>query len=687
MEHNKIIDLLNSDIGVVKGIGEKKKKLLNKLGVYSIWDMIYYFPRTYDNRTMFYNIASLPQEGNFCINARIGGSVIEKKIKNKMSLYIMRVEDPTGVLTVKWFSSPFNKHMLKRGQMYSLYGSLQADSKQREMILKDIEPFGNNELCGRIVPVYTATSGISQKELRKTIKVCLDYFEELPETLPSTIIKKYNLMNVYDALKHMHFPDDNEALTNARYRFKFEELFILSLSMKKVRRLSNKTTNVQIGNVKCVGDFANTLPFELTVDQKKVINEICADFKKQIPMNRLIQGDVGCGKTAVAACAAYAVVNSGYQVAIMAPTEILANQHFETFSEFFVHTDVKIGLLTSSTPDKKTIRNKIKNGEYNIVIGTHAIIQKNTDFFNLGLCITDEQHRFGVKQRAMLSTNDNFPHVLAMSATPIPRTLSLVVYGDLDISVITSIPSGRQKVDTFFVNQSMRSRLNDFIKKQVESGFQCFVVCPLIESDEESELNSGSDMFKYLSDIFSEFGVGFIHGKMSASEKDSIMNDFKSKKIHILVSTTVIEVGIDIPNATLIVIENAERFGLSTLHQLRGRVGRGNNKSYCVLVSDAKTDEAKERMKIMCSTSDGFKVASRDLEMRGCGEFFGTKQHGIPELKVANLFTDMPVVKDAVEACEEILSADPELDKVDYANLKLRIEKLLNNFENMNIFN
>ena len=687
MDLTKTINLLNSNIKVLKGVGEKKAALYNKLGIFSVWDLLYYFPRSYDDRTRFSSISDIPDDGNCCINARISSPVIEKKIKNKMSLYIMRVEDSTGMVNVKWFSSPFNKHKLKRGGYYSLYGSVQTASKQKEIILKEIEPYGENTHTGRIIPVYHSTSGLSQNDFRRTIGYAMQLFEDLPETLPPDINANYNLMGLYKALFQMHFPKNSESMALARYRFAFEELFILCLAMRKARKINNIKTKVKIQDVKCVGEFAAKLPFELTDDQKKAINEICSDLKKTVPMNRLIQGDVGCGKTAVAACSAYSVVKNGYQVAVMAPTEILAIQHYNTFCDFFKDTGIKVGLLTASSDDKKAVRNNIKNGYFQIVIGTHALIRKNTEFFNLGMCITDEQHRFGVKQRAMLADDENIPHVLVMSATPIPRTLSLVVYGDLDISVISTIPKGRQKVETYCIDNSKRSRLDGFIKQQVDSGFQCFVVCPLIESNEETDINSGEEMFKYFKKTLPGCKAEFIHGKMSSKDKDEIMEKFRNREFSVLVSTTVIEVGIDIPNATLIVIENAERFGLSSLHQLRGRVGRGLNKSYCILVSDSKTDDAKERMRIMCSTSDGFKVASEDLKLRGCGEFFGTRQHGAPELKVANLFTDMPIVEVATKACEEVLSKDPELENHNYGGLKLRIEKLFENFDNMQIFN
>jgi len=687
MNFNECVEFLNSDITSVKGVGEKKASLLRKIGIFSVWDLVYNFPRNYDNRTLFLKISDLTEGTVCCVNCIISGAVIEKKIKKNMSLYIIRAEDATGTMTVKWFSSPFNKSKLKRGERYTFYGNITSGGAQKEMVLREAEPLGENKSVGRIVPVYSTTSGLSQNDIRKYIDFTLKKLGWLPETLPESILNSHGLISIWEAVFEMHCPTNEITLSKARHRLAFEELFILCLAMKHMRKLNDKVTSVKIQDVKCVSDFAQRLPFSLTSDQKKCVNEICADFKKGTPMNRLVQGDVGSGKTCVAACASYAAIKNGYQVAVMAPTEILASQHYETFSRFFKEFDIKVGLITSSSKNKKEIYELISSGYYDVVIGTHAIIQDKVSFNNLGLCITDEQHRFGVKQRARLATDHNLPHVLVMSATPIPRTLSLVVYGDLDISVIASMPKGRQKVDTFCVNHSMRERLNSFIKKQADSGFQCFVVCPLIESSEDIDAASGAETFERIKRDLPMLKTQFLHGKMSPSQKEEIMENFRMNKFDVLVSTTVIEVGIDIPNATLMVIENAERFGLSQLHQLRGRVGRGTEKSYCVLVCDTKTDDAKERMRIMCSTSDGFKVAQEDLKLRGCGEFFGTRQHGLPEFKVANLFTDIPIVNEAKAACDAVMKLDPNLSGEEFISLRMRIKKMFSDFDQMQIFN
>lgn len=682
MEFNNYVSLLNSDIRAIKGIGEKKAKLFSNLGIHTVWDIVYSFPRAYEDRRKVYTISDAPRGENCCIDAIVRGAVIEKKINPKMSLYILRIEDPTGSMNVKWFSSPFNKHKLKRGMRYVFYGTV-----EKEMTLKAMEPYGENNLTGKIIPLYPLTSGLTQKDFSKAVDFALNLIDDFYETLPEEITSEYNLMPLGECIINMHHPQDEEKFQKARYRLAFEELFILTLAMKRLRCAGDIISNVNINDIKCVRDFAGNLPYELTDDQKKCINEICIDLKSPRPMNRLVQGDVGSGKTAVAAASAYVAYKNGYQTAFMAPTEILANQHYKSFCSFFEKTDIRVALLTANVKDKNKLLCDIADGKYDIVVGTHALIEDKVKFAHLGLCITDEQHRFGVHQRASLSKGNDYPNVLVMSATPIPRTLSLVLYGDLDVSVIRTMPKGRQKVDTFCINETKRERLDSFIEKQIESNYQCFVVCPLIEDSDKVEAVSAQEIFEKLKVRFPQFNIAFLHGKMRPEEKDRIMTAFENRDYSILVSTTVIEVGIDIPNATLMVIENAERFGLSQLHQLRGRVGRGSEKSYCVLVSDAKTDDAKERMRIMCAHSDGFEIASEDLRLRGCGEFFGTRQHGIPELKIANLFTDMEIAQTARMASDKIIESDPELSKPNHKSLSLRIAKLFDDFANIKIFN
>jgi len=687
MDLNQYAQVLNSSVDTIKGIGAKKKALFEKLGIYTVWDLLYTFPRSYEDRTVFSAISAVQSDAFCSVKAVIRDNVIEKKIKNNMSLYILRVEDASGTMNVKWFSSPFNRNKLKRGSIYCFYGQIQQNGANKEMLVRDMESADANLLTGRILPIYPLTSGISQKDFRTSIGYALEKLGGILETLPQEIIGNENLMPLSEAIHQIHMPEDNEKLKRARFRFAFEEIFVLMISMRRLKKGSNVKTGVKIYDIDCVSDFAKALPFELTCDQKKAVDDLCADFRGEKPMTRLIQGDVGSGKTVVSAFGAYIMAKNGYQTALMVPTEILAQQHYNTFKTFFEGYDIKIALITGSTKGKKTITDAIANGEYDIVIGTHSLIQDTVKFKNLGLCITDEQHRFGVNQRAKLSKNNSFPHVLVMSATPIPRTLSLILYGDLDISVIKSMPSGRQSVDTFCVNSSLRERLDNFIEKQIIEGHQCFVVCPLIEDSDKINAKSGVYEYERLTKRFPQYNIGLLHGKMSQSEKDTMMTSFKNGKYSVIVSTTVIEVGIDIPNATLIVIENAERFGLSQLHQLRGRVGRSNNKSYCVLVCDSDTEEAKKRMKIMCSSTDGFVIAKEDLNMRGSGEFFGTRQHGVPEFKVANLYEDHDAISSCDRACKVIEKTDRELTLNSYPNLKLRIDRLFKDFGGIEIFN
>lgn len=687
MEFREYVSILNDGLDTIKGVGEKKTSLFAKRGIYNLWDLLYNFPQRYEDRTVYFTISDAPTGTSCCINATVRSAVVEKKIKKNISLYILRVEDATGVMNVKWFSSPFNKTKLKRGEHYTFFGVVDVSGNSKEMSLRDMEPFGEKTVTGVILPVYSLVSGLTQKDFRKAIAFVQSKLENMFETLPSDVLAEHNLMPLKEAVFQMHTPTDNDTLSKARRRIAFEELFVLGLALRRVRSLREIKSNIEITNIKCASDFAANLPFEMTQDQKKTINEICLDFKSGKPMNRLVQGDVGSGKTAVAACAAYIVAKNGYQTALMAPTEILANQHFEALTGFFANSGIRCCLLTSSTSKRKGLIESITRGEYDVVIGTHALIEDRVSFAKLGLCITDEQHRFGVNQRAALSKEDEHPHVLVMSATPIPRTLSLVIYGDLDVSVITTLPGGRQKVDTFCVGEQMRPRLNEFIRKQIEAGNQCFVVCPLIEESEKVNAQSGEETYKRLCDTFANVRIGFLHGKMSAEQKNDIMEKFRNNELSVLVSTTVIEVGIDVPNATLMIIESADRFGLSQLHQLRGRVGRGDKKSYCVLVTDSTNDFSKERMKIMCTHSDGFEIAEEDLRLRGCGEFFGTRQHGIPELKVANLFTDLPLAKEAMNCCDDLLKKDPELGLPQHRGLRLRIDRLFNEFGNFKIFN
>ena len=541
----------------------------------------------------------------------------------------------------------------------------------------------NSNNTGKIIPIYPLTFSLTQNTLRKIIENGLQKVQEqggLPETLPDYILKEYKLENENKANYDIHFPKDFEDFKKARRRLVFEELLSTQLALLQLKNnnLTDKKGIKFNKNVK-MSDVINTLPFKLTKAQLKVLQEIDENMESEKSMNRLLQGDVGSGKTVVAMITAYKAVKSGYQAAILAPTAILATQHMANFEKMLSQFDIKCELLISgiSKKNKEDILERLKNGEIDILIGTHAMLEENVEFKNLGLVVTDEQHRFGVKQRTKIVQKGQNPDVLVMSATPIPRTLALILYGDLDISIIDELPPNRKTIETFAVTNRMEEKINNFIKKQVDEGRQAYIVCPLVEESEEEDkdLKAVETLYeKCKEETFSNYRVEYIHGKMRPKEKDEIMERFKNKEIDILISTTVIEVGVDVPNANIMVIENAERFGLAQLHQLRGRVGRGEYKSYCVLKYKGKGQNTKERMKIMCETNDGFLISQKDLELRGSGDFFGTMQHGIPDFKIANLFTDMDILKLAQEAATKIVSQDPKLEKEENRLLKLSVK-------------
>ena len=528
---------------------------------------------------------------------------------------------------------------------------------------------------GRIIPIYPLTYKLSQNQLRKIMEAGIkEVYGNLPETLPSYLLKEYKLEDINNATKHIHFPDEFKDFNIARNRLVFEELLTVQLALLELKNsYNNDIKGIEFSKNAKMSDVINTLPFKLTKAQLRVLEEIDNDMESSKNMNRLLQGDVGSGKTVVAMCAAYKAVKSGYQAAIMAPTAILASQHLENFIDILEDLGIRCELLISGITKKKKedILERLKNGEIDILIGTHAIIEDNVIFKNLGLVVTDEQHRFGVKQRTKIAEKGENPDVLVMTATPIPRTLALILYGDLDISIIDELPPNRKKIETFAVNKSMTDRVNNFIRKQLEEGRQAYIVCPLVEENEEMDLKSVEKIYEtYSKEVFTDYKVDFIHGKMKQKDKDSIMERFKNKEIDVLVSTTVIEVGVDVPNSNIMIIENAERFGLAQLHQLRGRVGRGKYQSYCILKFEGKSDNVRKRMKVMCDTNDGFIISEKDLELRGSGDFFGTMQHGLPEFKIANLFEDVGILKLVQSVATKILLDDPKLEKQENKLLK-----------------
>lgn len=674
---------LIEDVKYVKGVGPQKVKLLNKIGIFNVKDLITYYPRGYEDRSKPKNICECANGEVALIEAVAMSRLIDTRISKGRTMQKLPIVDETGQAVITWFNQPYLKSKFQMGKRYRFYGKVEFQYGKICMNSPVFDEIENSNNTGKIIPIYPLTYSLTQNTLRKIIENGLEKVKEqgsLPETLPEYILNEYKLENVNKANYDIHFPKDFDDFKKARRRLVFEELLSTQLALLQLKN-SNLTDKKGIKfdeNVK-MSDVINTLPFKLTKAQLRVLQEIDENMESEKSMNRLLQGDVGSGKTVVAMITAYKAVKSGYQVAILAPTAILATQHMVNFEKLLNQFDIKCELLISGISKKKKedILERLKKGEIDILIGTHAMLEENVEFKNLGLVVTDEQHRFGVKQRTKIAQKGQNPDVLVMSATPIPRTLALILYGDLDISIIDELPPNRKTIETFAVTNRMEERINNFIKKQIDEGRQAYIVCPLVEeSDEEdTDLKAVTTLYeKCKEETFSNYRVEYIHGKMRPKEKDEIMEKFKNKEIDILISTTVIEVGVDVPNANIMVIEDAERFGLAQLHQLRGRVGRGEYKSYCVLKFKGTGQKTKERMKIMCETNDGFLISQKDLELRGSGDFFGTMQHGIPDFKIANLFTDMDILKLAQEAAVKIVSDDPKLEKEENKLLKMSVK-------------
>ena len=673
--------ILSKEIKYIKGVGPNRAELLNKLGIYTLEDLITYYPRTYEDRSKPVRIAEVQDGEEVLIEGIAAARVSEIRTRNrKMTIYKLIVRDETGSCTITWFNQSYLRNMFKQGETYKFFGKVKKLGNKVEMNSPVYDIGANTKNTGKIIPIYPLTYNLSQNNIRKIIENGLELVKnKLEETLPDYLIKEYKLMDINSATNSIHFPKDFTEFNIARKRLVFEELLSMQLALLSLKSQYKKEIDgIAFKKEVHMSDVINKLPFKLTKAQLRVLEEIDADLEKVKPMNRLLQGDVGSGKTAVSIIASYKVVKSGYQVAIMAPTAILATQHLESFKQMLEQFDIKCELLISSITKKKKeeILEKLKNGDIDILIGTHAILEDNVEFKNLGLVVTDEQHRFGVKQRTKIIEKGQNPDVLVMTATPIPRTLALILYGDLDISIIDELPPNRKKVDTFAVKKNMEERVNNFVKKQINEGRQAYIVCPLVEENEEMDLKSVEELTKkYKEETFSEYKVEYLHGKMKAKEKDAIMEKFKNGEIDILISTTVIEVGVNVPNASIMVVENAERFGLAQLHQLRGRVGRGEYQSYCILKYEGNGKVVQERMKIMTSTNDGFIISEKDLELRGSGEFFGTKQHGLPEFKIANLFEDIEMLKMVQSLAIRIIEKDEKLEKAENKLLNKMVEK------------
>ena len=675
---------LNKDVQFVKGIGPKKAQKLNKLGIFTLKDLIYYFPRQFEDRNNFKKIFELQNDEKATIRVVVIGIEISNPRKG-MNITKIDVKDDTGYAKLVFFNQNYIKDRFKPGDTILVFGRVKKEFKNIELSSCEIEFLTNSpKKTFKIIPTYPLTYGVSNREIIGIIKIVFsDPNLEIKEYLPNRIIEKYKLCSLNYAIRNIHNPTSKEALKISLYRIIFEEFLILQLGLFAFKNGIEDIKGIKFRENKILDNILTSLPFKLTGAQDRALNEIIKDMNSSNSMNRLVQGDVGSGKTIVALLALSYCVLNGYQGALMAPTEILAQQHYLSFADTLKDFGIKIELLVGSLTkkQKEKVLDKVKNNEVDILIGTHALIEDSVEFNKLGLVITDEQHRFGVRQRNKLSSKGYNPDILVMTATPIPRTLALILYGDLDISIIDELPPGRQSIETIAINKKKRDNIyNSLVRNEVKKGRQVYIVCPLVEESETIEAKSAIHLVEELKNqYFSDLKVGLLHGKMKSSEKDSIMKSFKNKELDILVSTTVIEVGINVPNATLMIIENAERFGLAQLHQLRGRVGRGSYKSYCILIYASKSDICKQRMSIMEESNDGFKISEKDLEIRGPGEFFGTRQHGIPELKVANIFKHMKILKLAQQEARYIIGNDFKLQS--YENKYLKRE-IINRFKN-----
>ena len=665
---------LNKDVKYVKTVGPNRVKLLNKLNIYTLKDLIEYYPRDYEDRSKPKNLYECMDGEEVLIEAMATGRINEMH-KGRMTISRLIVKDQTGTCYITWFNQGYLRDKFQPGRMYRFFGKISNKNGRLEMNSPVYDEIDQSKNTGKIIPIYPLTFELKQNTLRRIIENgLLEVKGQLPETLPEYILKENNLWDINNTIERIHFPVEFSDFNKARERLVFEELLTMQLALLKLKNnYEHETDGIQFSKDVHMSDVINMLPFRLTKAQLRVLEEIDRDMESDKPMNRLLQGDVGSGKTVVAMIAAYKAVKSGYQATIMAPTAILASQHLESFKGILDELGIRTELLISNVTKKKKaeILEKLQNGEIDVLIGTHAILEENVVFKNLGLVVTDEQHRFGVKQRSTIAAKGQNPDIIAMSATPIPRTLALILYGDLDISIIDELPPNRKKIETFAVRKNMEERVNNFIKKQIAEGRQAYIVCPLVEENEDMEgLQSVVELAeKYQKETFSEYKVAYLHGKMKPKEKDEIMQRFKDGEIQILIATTVIEVGVNVPNASIMVVENAERFGLAQLHQLRGRVGRGEYQSYCILKYEGNGETIRQRMKVMCDTNDGFIISEKDLELRGSGDFFGTEQHGLPEFKIANLFEDMAVLKKVQGLALKIMEDDPLLEKEKNAKL------------------
>ena len=675
---------LSDPITLLRGVGPAKQKLFEALNIFTLGDLICHFPRGYEDRTKLLPLAQLEVDKPACFRAMVMSTPRTNHIRKGLDLTKVQVADHTGRLNLTFFNSKYAAEHLEYGREYIFYGCLSGDFSAYGMtnpIFEDVDSAAVT--TRRVMPIYPLTAGLTNAAVLKAVKQALAICDPPEEVLPEALRQRYDILGAGEAYHVIHEPQSMEQAAQARKRMIFEEFFVFSagLSLMRAARTEKRSAPYQSTDL---SPFRQRLPFTLTGAQQRAIDEILSDLTKGVPMNRLVQGDVGSGKTMVAAAAAYCAAINGKQSALMAPTEILAEQHYASLSGLFAPMGITVALLTGSmTPkEKRTVREALETGSAQIAVGTHALISESTVFHDLGLVITDEQHRFGVGQRSRLSAKGTDPHLLVMSATPIPRTLALLMYGDLDVSILDELPPGREAVDTFLVGESYRPRINAFIRKQVAQGHQCFIVCPAVEENEGLDIKSASVWADTLQKtVFPDLRIALLHGQMKGAEKEAAMAAFARREADVLVATTVIEVGVDVPNATLMVIEDADRFGLSQLHQLRGRVGRGSSKSYCILTTHNRNPETVARLKALCKTTDGFKIAEEDLKLRGPGDFFGSRQSGLPAFRMADLSFDLELLKQAQQASAQWIEESGTQDSPEAAALRRRVAALFSRAE------
>ena len=679
MQGGESMARLGDPVTILKGVGEAKAKLFANLNIFTLGDLICHFPRGYEDRTKLVTISELSPDVPACFRATVMNNPRTAHIRKGLDMTKVQLADTTGRLNVTFFNNRFAAGQLEYGREYIFYGAVSGDFVGYNMTNPVFEnPDSPGLTTRRVLPIYPLTAGLTNAAVGKAVLQALAVCDPPAEILPEAVRTEYGILPAEEAYHAIHQPRDMEQAAQAKKRLIFEEFFVFSagLSLMRSSRAEKKCTPYYNFNMK---PFYGSLPFALTGAQSRAVEEILSDFRSGKPMNRLVQGDVGSGKTMVAAAAAYCAAGNGAQTALMAPTEILAEQHYASLSKLFAPLGITVDLLTGSMTvrQKREARERLASGETQVVVGTHALLTDATRFLRLGLVIADEQHRFGVAQRSKLSEKGEDPHLLVMSATPIPRTLALLMYGDLDVSILDELPPGRQTVETFLVGESYRARINAFIRKQVAEGHQCFVVCPAVEENQELGVKAASAWAETLQQtVFPDLRIALLHGQMKGAEKEAAMASFARGEADVMVATTVIEVGVDVPNATLMVIEDADRFGLSQLHQLRGRVGRGKAKSYCILTSHNRNPETLQRLKALCKTNDGFRIAEEDLKLRGPGDFFGSRQSGLPAFRVGDLSCDLATLKQAQTASAQWIDAHGTEDTPEARALRERIGEL-----------